>query len=126
MSFPINILPPPPEEEDLPLIERLTAISNRLKSISSAANPVSSSSSALSNSSSAPATKMTAGSMAHALEQALQTSNSEKLEAVIQTGDQEVIRRTVAKLSDANVGRLLGQLAKRIANKVSVSSFVVI
>jgi U3 small nucleolar RNA-associated protein 5 len=91
-------------EDERPLMTRLMEYSSRLdQAHSHATNPI--------NKASAPS------SLTVALEQALQTEDKDRIEAVLQTSDAEIVAQTVERLSPSKVPVLLRELALRLQGK---------
>ena len=101
------------DEQDVPLAQRLAEMTRILAapaSASSAADAAATTNPTSSRRGSEPS----ADSLSATLEQALQTEDKERIEAVLGNTDRRVITATVARLPTAKLPRLLQELATRI------------
>jgi len=90
-------------EDDRPLMSKLIEYSARLEH---AQTPYVGTSKQVSSS-----------SLSVALDQALQTEDKDKIEAVLQTGDMEIVSQTVQRLSSLKVPALIRELSVRLQGK---------
>jgi len=92
-------------DDERPLMARLLEYSTRLGQVESG------------NETDAVSRVSAPSSLSIALEQALQTEDKDKIEAVLQTGDVDIISQTVSRLPSAKVAPLIRELAVRMQGK---------